>query len=129
MKSVLWIGSTKDDVNNFPLDVKKEVGFTLYMAQQELEAVNVTPLLGFNGTKVREIICNSRNGTFRTVFTVQFGDFVYVLHAFQKKSKAGIATPQKEIKLIKSRLKVAQKHYEDSIEKIAVLEKKNVRSE
>ena len=46
--------------------------------------------------------------TYRAVYTVKFGKRIYVLHAFQKKSKKGIATPQAEIEIIKRRLKQAE---------------------
>ena len=52
-----------------------------------------------------EIASNDRSGTFRAVYTVTFEDSIYVLHAFQKKSKSGIATPQAEIDLVRRRLK------------------------
>ncbi len=55
----------------------------------------------------------SRNDgdTFRTMYTVRFKEAVYVLHAFQKKAKRGVATPKKEIDLVRRRLKVAEQHY------------------
>jgi phage-related protein len=51
---------------------------------------------------------SSDGSTYRAVYTVKFTDIVYVLHAFQKKSRNGIATPQPEIELIRERLKLAQ---------------------
>jgi phage-related protein len=51
---------------------------------------------------------SSDGSTYRAVYTVKFTDIVYVLHAFQKKSRKGIATPQPEIELIRERLKLAQ---------------------
>ena len=54
--------------------------------------------------------------TYRAVYTVKFADVVYVLHAFQKKSKRGSKTPAKEIGKIAARLKEAQKHYEGRVE-------------
>jgi phage-related protein len=56
-----------------------------------------------------EIIDRHDTNTYRAVYTVQFADVIYVLHAFQKKSKRGIATPQKEIDLIRCRLAEAQR--------------------
>ena len=58
-----------------------------------------------------EIVDDYDGDTYRAVYTVKFVGVVYVLHAFQKKSKSGIATPQHEIALIKSRLKRAEQHY------------------
>jgi len=67
------------------------------------------PLKGFGGASVMEIIDRHDTNTYRAVYTVQFADVIYVLHAFQKKSKRGIATPQKEIDLICRRLAEAQR--------------------
>ena len=54
-----------------------------------------------------EVVSDHRGDTFRSVYTVRFADRVYVLHAFQKKSKSGIVTPKADIELIKQRLKQA----------------------
>jgi phage-related protein len=67
------------------------------------------PLKGFGVTKVMEIVDRFDTNTYRAIYTVQFADVIYVLHAFQKKSKSGIATPQKEIELIRRRLAEAQR--------------------
>jgi phage-related protein len=67
------------------------------------------PLKGFGGASVMEIIDRHDTNTYRAVYTVQFADVIYVLHAFQKKSKRGIATPQKELDLIRRRLAEAQR--------------------
>lgn len=55
--------------------------------------------------------------TFRTTCTTKIGDVVYVLHAFQKKSTSGIATPKRELDLIEHRLRAAQRHYEEGYAK------------
>ena len=57
------------------------------------------------GAGVMEIAAHDASGTYRAVYTVSIGDSIYVIHAFQKKSKAGIATPKSEIELIRQRLK------------------------
>ena len=60
-----------------------------------------------------ELVLDSQDGTFRVMYTVRFKEMVIVLHAFQKKSKKGIATPKSDIDLIKSRLKLAEGMYEE----------------
>jgi phage-related protein len=60
---------------------------------------------------VLEIIARHDGDTFRAVYTVRFGEMVYVLHVFQKKSKSGIATPKKELELIRKRLKLAERDH------------------
>jgi phage-related protein len=67
------------------------------------------PLKGFGGARVMEIVDRYDTNTYRAVYTVQFADVIYVLHAFQKKSKRGIATPQKDLELIRRRLMEAQR--------------------
>jgi phage-related protein len=64
-------------------------------------------LKGFGGAGVLELIEDDRNGTYRAAYTVRYFTAVYVLHVFQKKSKHGIATPQSELDVVKSRLKRA----------------------
>lgn len=60
-----------------------------------------------------EIVAPHDGDTYRAVYTVKFEDAVYVLHAFQKKSTKGIATPQREIDLIRRRLADAEQHYKE----------------
>jgi len=61
---------------------------------------------------VLEIVEDHRGDTYRAVYTVRFSEVVYVLHAFQKKSKRGIKTPQTDVTLITERVKRAQADYE-----------------
>ena len=67
------------------------------------------PLKGFGGARVMEIVDRYDTNTFRAVYTVQFAGLVYMLHVFQKKSKSGIATPKRDIELIRQRLAEAQR--------------------
>ncbi len=71
------------------------------------------PLHGFGGRSVLEIVASDEAGTYRAIYTVRFQDAIYVLHAFQKKSKRGRATPQREIDLIRQRLAVAEEDYRE----------------
>lgn len=81
----------------------------LYAAQQGETDPAAKPLKGFGGASVLEIVVEERGGTWRAVYTVRFEEAVYVLHAFQKKAKRGIATPQAEIDLIRQRLAEAER--------------------
>ena len=58
-----------------------------------------------------EIVADHEGDTWRTVHTVGYAEAIYVLRAFQKKSKQGIATPKSDIDLIKRRLKIAGEDY------------------
>lgn len=110
-KPVLWVASSKNDLMDMPLDVVKDFGYGLYQAQLGAHPDIAKVLAGFGGASVLELKLDDRAGTFRAVYTVKFSDAVIVLHAFQKKSKKGIATPKKEVALIRSRLKLAEQIY------------------
>jgi len=111
LKPVIWIGSSRKDLKSFPDEVRDFVGHTLYQAQMGRRVLRAKPLLGFGGAGVIEIIKDYNTDTYRAVYTLKFDDVIYVLHAFQKKSKQGIATPKSDVDLIKARLKLAEKDY------------------
>lgn len=111
MKKVSFIGSSREDLKEFPEDVRQDIGFALYLAQCGGKALNVKPLKGFGGAGVLEVREDHDGDTYRAVYTVKFGDILYVLHCFQKKSKSGIKTSGQDIELIKRRLKVAEEDY------------------
>jgi phage-related protein len=77
-----------------------------------LKHPDAKPLKGFGGATVLEAVDDFDGNTFRCVYAVRFAGVIYVLHAFQKKSKRGIATPRPDIELIKRRLLTARAHYE-----------------
>lgn len=87
------------------------MGFALYLAQVGRIHRNAKPLKGFGGGSVVEIVGDHQGDTYRAVYTVRFPTAIYVLHAFQKKSKKGIKTPQDDIELIHKRLKAAEADY------------------
>lgn len=111
-KPLLWIGSSKDDLLEFPAHVRKEAGYALYLAQIGMKALKAKPLRGFGGAGVLEVIEDDDGNTYRAVYTVKFAGVVFVLHAFQKKSKMRIATPKSDIDLIKRRLQTASQQYQ-----------------
>jgi phage-related protein len=112
-KPVRWVGPSRRDLKTFPRAVQRHVGQALYAAQFGEEYPSVKSLKGFGGRTVLEIIALHEGGTYRAVYTVRFHSAVYVLHAFQKKSKTGIATPRKEIELVKQRLAAAERDYRE----------------
>ncbi|MGH7072707.1 MAG: type II toxin-antitoxin system RelE/ParE family toxin [Stellaceae bacterium] len=93
-KPVIWVGLSRKDFGAFPDPVKDRMGYALYVAQQGGKHADAKPLKGYGGTGVVEIVRDHRGDTFRAVYTVRLAGVVYVLHAFQKKSKAGRATPE-----------------------------------
>ena len=108
-RPVIWVGSSRRDVRGFPREVRRDIGIAIYAAQQGEIDPSAKPLRGFGGASVLEIVARHRGDTWRAVYTVRFSDVVYVLHAFQKKSKSGIATPKKDIDLIRQRLGEAER--------------------
>ncbi|NGX41856.1 MAG: hypothetical protein K940chlam7_00130 [Chlamydiae bacterium] len=111
MKPVLWVSSSKRDLVKMPEMVITDFGYALYQAQLGEHPNIAKPLKGFRGSEVLELVADYKSDTFRVVYTVKFPKAIVVLHAFQKKSKKGIATPKKEIDLIKERLKRAEEIY------------------
>jgi phage-related protein len=110
-----FIGSSRDDLSAFPLPVKQKIGFALRTAQRGGKHPDAKPLKGFKGAAVLEIVSDFDGDTFRAVYTVRLKGVIYVLHAFQKKAKKGIATPKFEMDRIKARLKEAQQAHAERI--------------
>ena len=108
-RPVTWLGSSRADLKGFPQPVRRDVGQALYAAQRGETDPAAKPLKGFGGVRVMEIVDRHDTNTYRAVYTAQFDEAIYVLHAFQKKSKSGRATPKPEIDLIRRRLADAQR--------------------
>jgi len=109
LKPVIWVGSSRKDFGAFPDPVKDRMGYALYVAQQGGKHADAKPLKGYAGAGVVEIVRDHRGDTFRTIYTVRLAGVLYVLHAFQKKSKTGRETPKPEVDLIDSRLREAER--------------------
>ena len=103
-----FVGSSREDLSDFPDDVKRCIGLALRTAQKGGKHPDAKPLKGFKGAGVLEIISDFDGNTFRAVYTVRLRGIIYVLHAFQKKSRKGIKMPLNEMEKIKSRLKDAE---------------------
>lgn len=84
------------------------MGYALYVAQRGGKHRDSKSLSGFGGAGVVEVVKDFRGDAFRAVYTVKIAGAVYVLHAFQKKSKTGRVTPRRDIELIKQRLREAE---------------------
>jgi len=111
-KPVRWVGRSKEDLRRFPEEVRRRVGGALWDAQLGRKASYAKPLRGFGGAGVLEVVDDFDGNTYRAVYTVRFSRAVYVLHAFQKKSKRGSAVPKPDLDLIGQRLARAQEDYE-----------------
>jgi phage-related protein len=106
IKPAVFVGSSRKDLRAFPTAVRTELGQALFEAQLGDHPRNAKPLKGFGG--VLEIRDNFDGNTYRAVYTIRFEGVLYVLHAFQKKSTSGIATPLRHIELIRQRLRDAE---------------------
>ena len=109
-KELIWVGSSRKDLQGFPEDVKYNVGFALRQIQKGEKPACVKPWKGL-GPRVLEILDDSDGDTYRAVYTVRFNEVVYALHCFQKKSKQGIETSPRDKNLVGERLKSAEEHY------------------
>lgn len=116
-KTILWVGASKEDLSQFPVPVKREMGFALRAAQQGERHAGVEAMQGFRGTTVLEIKDDHDSDTYRVMYLAEFAEAIYVLHAFKKKSTAGINLPKREARTLEARLKKARKNHEDWIAK------------
>ena len=89
------------------------IGQALFAAPAGEEYPTVKALKGFGSRNVLEIVADHQSDTWRAVYTLRFADVVYVLHAFQKRSKKGIATPKQDLELIQQRLANAERDYKE----------------
>jgi phage-related protein len=111
VKPCLFIGPSRRELKAFPDEVRGSIGHALHRAQCGEEANSAKALKGFGGRGILEIVDDFDGNTYRAVYTVRLAGLIYVLHAFQKKSKKGIATPKQTIDLIKLRLREAEVDY------------------
>ncbi len=110
-KPLEWARSSKNDLMAFPVEVIRAFGHDLWLVQTGQTPGSAKPLRGFGGADVLELVDDWGGDTYRVVYTVRFKLAIYVLHSFQKKAKRGVKTPQKEIDLVRSRLRAAGEDY------------------
>lgn len=107
MKAIIWVGSSKKDLMKLPVEAKQEIGFALHEAQTGELHPHAKPLKGV-GSGVYEIVTDHNKDTYRAIYVVNIGDFIFVLHVFKKKSHTGIKTPKEHLDIIEQRLKVVK---------------------
>lgn len=117
LRALVWVGSSQKDFRGFPDDVKDDMGYALYLAQRGDKPARAKPMKGFGGAGVLELVEDHAGDTYRAVYTVRFATAVYVLHAFQKKAKKGIATPKTDIDKITRRMRDAEALHKAGLEK------------
>lgn len=112
VKPVIWVASSKSDLESLPEGAQDEIGYALYQAQMGGKSEKAKPFKGFNSAAVLEIVEYNVGGTYRAVYTVKFKELIAVLHVFQKKSTRGIKTSKQDVELIKNRFKQAELTYQ-----------------
>lgn len=101
------MGSSKDDISAMPNEVKASFGVRLYVLQMGGTPLDMKPLTQFGGG-VYELRDSFDGNAYRTVYVINLGKALYVLHAFMKKSKSGISLPKPDAALIEARLRRAR---------------------
>ena len=104
IRPISWIKAAQKDFRKFPKGAQDKIAAALEAAAEHEKADIAKPMKGL-GSGVFEVALAYRGDAFRTVYAVQFEDAIWVVHAFQKKSKTGIKTPQEEIDVVRQRLK------------------------
>ena len=109
LRPLVWMGNSRRNIQGFPEAVRKLMGDELQLIQFGGIPKDAKAFKGV-GRGVIEIALRYATDAYRTVVAVQLGERIYVLHAFQKKSKQGIATPKQDVDLIKERYAEAREH-------------------
>ena len=107
IRTVRWVGDARERLQEFPAQVRKDIGHALYLVQTGQTPPSAKPMRGIE-SGIFEIVDDYDTDTYRAVYTVKVGRSLYILHAFMKKSKRGIRTPKREIDLIRRRLRRAR---------------------
>src|SRR5271167_1815433 len=113
LRPVAWLGDSRKQVRSFPPEVRKSIGVALYDAQKGDKAPTAKPFKGV-GSGVFEIALRFDKDAYPAVYAVQIGRRVYVLHAFRKKSRHGMATPRQDVDVIEQRYRQALKMEKES---------------
>jgi phage-related protein len=101
---ISWVKAARKEFEEFPEDVQSDIFDALTVAAEGGKSDKAKPFRGVDGG-VFEIALRYRGDAFRALYAVKIGADIWVIHAFQKKSKSGIKTPQMEVDLIRERLK------------------------
>ena len=110
-KPLYFIASSWKDLKALPGSVQDTFGTLLLDVQYGETPESAKPLKGFGGAGVLEIVEDHDGDTYRSVYTVNFRHAVYVLHVFQKKSTHGVATPKRDLDLVRRRFHSAERHH------------------
>jgi phage-related protein len=106
-RELSWVGSSKDDISNMPVEVKGSFGHRLREVQNGKTPLDMKPLPQF-GTGIYELRERFEGNAYRVIYAVGLKEAIYVLHAFMKKSKSGIGIPRPDAEVVQTRLKQAR---------------------
>jgi phage-related protein len=112
LRELFWVKTSKKDLRSFPEEVKSEIGYSLRRIQEEEIPNNAKRYKTIAG--VMELISNFDRETYRVYYAYNIDENIYVLHAFQKKSKSGIGLPKKDKNLIDQRYKEAKRYAKEN---------------
>jgi phage-related protein len=101
VKPIAFLGGSLDDLRGFPADARRQAGYQLDRVQRWRDPDDWRPMPSI-GAGVREIRVRERAGAFRVIYVATFADVVYVLHAFQKKTRQ---TAKRDVDLAALRLR------------------------
>ena len=110
-KELEFAPGSKAELLEMPEQIRRRFGFQLRQVQKRETPEGASQAEGSSGNEVMKLRQNYDGNTYRCVYAAKFEKAVYVLHVFMKKSRSGIATPQAEIELVRSRLQAAKAHY------------------
>jgi phage-related protein len=111
VKQLRFQGSALEDLRDMPDAVRRDFGHALWELQTGVTPTNASPFELTTANEVMKLTERHNSDTYRCVYAAKFEKAVYVLHVFQKKSVAGIATPKRDIDLVYSRLERAKIDY------------------
>jgi phage-related protein len=103
-REIAWIKAARKEFGKFPVPAQRIMARALSVAAEGGKADIAKPMKGL-GSGVFEIALLYRSDAYRVVYAVQIDEAIWVVHAFQKKSTTGIKTAQKDIDLIRERIK------------------------
>ncbi len=103
-RTISWIKRARKDFDTFPLEARQTTARALTQIADGFTPDIAKPLQGL-GSGVWELVLKERGDAYRVVYGLQLSDDIWIVHAFQKKSKSGIATPKLEIDLVRERIK------------------------
>lgn len=103
-RRISWIKAARKDFDDFPPGARSQAADALTVIADGGMPDIAKPLTGL-GSGVWELAIKQRGDAFRVVYALQIDEDIWVVHAFQKKSKSGIATPKHEIDLVRERVK------------------------